>query len=176
MEPEEQVAPQDQETVEVAEETTEETPEMTPEEIAELKRKAEVSSQNFERAKKAEADLKAARENLKTVPSDGLTNKDILFLAKADIHEDDLDEVLDYAKFKKIPVAEAYKHVKPILDTKAEERKTAQATHTKGGARSASKVSAEDLLRKAEQTGELPDSEEGLQEIFRARQARRAKQ
>lgn len=37
---------------------------VTPEEIAELKKRAEVSSQNYERAKKAEAEKKALQEQL----------------------------------------------------------------------------------------------------------------
>ena len=43
----------------------EQTPQSpTPEELAELKRKAEVSFQNFERAKKAEAEAKVLKEQL----------------------------------------------------------------------------------------------------------------
>ena len=39
-------------------------PQLTPEEIADLKHKAEVSSQNFERAKKAEAEKKELEQKL----------------------------------------------------------------------------------------------------------------
>ena len=175
MEPENQdVAEVHETTAEVAEETTQETPTLSAEEIEELKKKAEVSSQNFERAKKAEEDLKKLREKAAT-EQNGLSQQDVLVLAKADIHEDDLDEVIEFARFKKIPIKEALKNptVKGILATKAEERKTAEVTLTRGGQRAASKVSGEDLLAKAERTGELPESEADLQALFKARQARR---
>lgn len=151
---------------------------LSPEEIEELKKKAEASSQNFERLKKAEADLKEAREKLKTStsrPVETLSNKDILFLAKADVHEDDLDEVLEWSKFKKITVSEAHKQLKPSLDVKDEERKSANATQVRSGARGTSKVSGEDLLAKAERTGEVPDDQASMQAIFEARRAARFK-
>lgn len=44
-------------------------PQVSLEELAELKRKAEVSSQNFERAKKAEADKKALEAQLNALQS-----------------------------------------------------------------------------------------------------------
>lgn len=99
---------------------------------------------------------------------DGLSNKDVLYLAKADINEEDLDEVIDYAKLKKIPVAEAHKFMKPILDVRTEERKTAAVTTTRS-ARVTHVTTGDDLLRKAQQTGEIPESTEGLQELFKAR-------
>lgn len=164
-----------QETTEVAAETTE-TSEMTAEQIADLQKKAEASSQNFERAKKAEAELKEARAKLEVkAPSnqDGLSTKDVVYLAKADIHADDVDDVLTYAKKMGVSVSEAHKFFKPILSERAEERKTASASHTKGGARGNSKVSGEELLRKAETTGEVPETAEGMQSVFEARQAKK---
>lgn len=44
-----------------------EEPVLSPEEVAELKKRAEVSSQNFERAKKAEAKEKELQEKVKTL-------------------------------------------------------------------------------------------------------------
>lgn len=135
--------------------------------------KAQELADNYKvRAEKAEAKLKEGAP-LTAKQEDGLSNKDILFLAKADIHEDDMDEVLDWAKFKKVAVSEAYKQMKDVLDVRTEQRKTAQATQTRGGARGASKVSGEDLLSKAEKTGEVPTTDEGMSELFLARQARR---
>lgn len=161
---------------EVAGETTET---LTPEEIADLKKKAGVSSQNFERAKKAEADLKEARKQLEgTVQSkDTLSTMDVLALAKAGIEDDDMDLVTKFAKLQEMTVKDALKDttLKAILDTKAEERRTAATAHTKGGARGTSKVTGEDLLRKAETTGEVPTSTEGMQALFIARRAQRAK-
>lgn len=159
------------ETTEVAD-----TTELTAEQIAELKQKAakadELEGKNkqlFERAKKAEDAAKATVHSQDT----GLSQTDIIFLAKADIHEDDIGEVTELAKLKKIPVSEAYKYLKPVLNERAEERKTAAATQTKGGARGTAKVTGEDMLRKVEATGELPDDPDALMQIAEARLARK---
>lgn len=154
-----------------SEETTSEN-ELTPEQIAELKQKADVSSQNYERAKKAEARAKELEDKLKAkAPSqDQLSQKDVLALAKADIHEDDMDEVIEFAKFKKLPVSEALKNstLKTILNEKTEERKTAAATQMRGGARGAQKTSSEDLLNQA-LAGKVPDDDAGIEALAEAR-------
>jgi hypothetical protein len=117
---------------------------------------------------------KPNKPSIPEAPSqDGLSNKDVLFLAKADIHEDDLDDVIDYARLKKIPVAEAHKFMKPILAERAEERRTAAATRTGSGARGASKATGDDLLRKADQSGEVPESDDGIKALVEARLARK---
>lgn len=104
-----------------------------------------------------------------------LSTKDVLFLAKADIHEDDLGEVLDWAKFKNISVNEAHKQLKGTLSVRAEERRTAEVTQTGKTQRGTSKVTGESLLERAESTGEVPEDEEGLKKLFQARQARKIK-
>src|SRR5690606_10314539 len=51
-----------------------------------------------------------------TAPSqDNLSQKDMFALIKADVHEDDISEVADYAKLKGITVAEALKA--PVVKT-----------------------------------------------------------
>lgn len=177
MDPEEKDAPEVLETPEEEKETPE-TPEeetLTAEQIAELKAKAakadELESKNkqlFERAKKAET----AKTAVPSKDDDALSTRDVLYLAKADIHEDDVNEVLEYAKKMGVSVADAHKHYKPILAERAEERKTAAAAHTRGAARGSSKVAPEDVLRKAER-GEVLDSADDMRAIFAARQARR---
>lgn len=152
------------ETTEVVEETVEEK-------IARLEReKQELEGKNkqlYARVKKTEEPKTAASQEF------SLTEKDRIFLAKADIHEDDLDEVLDRAKSKGISVKDALAQVKPLLDARTEERRTAAATHTKGGARGAAKPTGNDLLEKAERTGEIPDSDDGIQAIAEARLAKK---
>lgn len=156
-----------EEVVEVEETETgdEETP---AEDIEAIKAKAadleQKNKQLFERLKKAEK-----KEEIHT---DNLSNKDVLFLAKADIHEDDLDDVLDMARLKGITVAEAHKFMKPILAERQEERRTASATQTRS-TRGAQKNTGEDFLKKAERTGEIPDSDEALRSIVEARLQRR---
>lgn len=139
----------------------------------------------FARAKKAEGfELKdgkwlkkpeAVVETPKPAPSnqDNLSLQDSRALNK--VEDEDVDDVIEYAKFKNISVADALKTptLSALLATKAEERRTAAAAHTRGGARGSSKVSGEDLLRKAKLTGEVPTSDEGMQELFIARRAQK---
>lgn len=144
-------------------------------ELADLKGKAdrttkaeEIAENQKKRAEKAERDAKGA------APASGdLSQTDVLYIAKADIPEEDLSEVLDYAKATGKSMKDAHAYLKPRLDILAEERKTAAATHTRGGARGASAETGADILRKAETTGEVPDTDEGMQKLFDARLARK---
>ena|ERR1700712_1946952 len=103
----------------------------------------------------------------------GLTAEDALALAKADVEEEDLETVTKWAKSNTMTVKEALKDkdLRLILDGHAEERRTADATNT-GGARGAKKASGDDLLRKAETTNELPDTDEGMDALASARHGR----
>lgn len=106
--------------------------------------------------------------------SSDLSTRDVIALSKANIHEEDIDDVVEYAKFKKISVPEALKsnYIQTTLRERGEERKTASVTQTKGGARGAQKTSGEALLEKAESTGELPTTPEGMTALAEARIAR----
>lgn len=169
-----QDAPEVLETPETVVETVETPAEetQTDEEKEQLKKKLEEiekkNKQLYERLKKAEQ-VPSKVEN-----TDELSSKDLLAIMNASVSEDDLDEVIEFAKYKKISVAEALKNstLKSILSDKASERKTAAATQTRS-ARGTSKVSGSDILAKAERTGEVPDDEEGLNALFQARLARK---
>lgn len=147
-----------------------ESEETQDDDIEAIKKKAEdlekKNRQLYERLKKQE----------KTVPSEtsGLAPKDLLALTKADISVDDFDEVQDYARYKNISIAEALSHntLKSILAERAEERRTAQATQTRS-ARTTAKNTGEDLLRKAQTTGEVPTTDEGLMALAKARLERK---
>jgi hypothetical protein len=165
-------APEVLETQEKAEESTEsnETEDST-EDIVELKRKAALADdlekknkQLYERAKKAESSSKTK--------DSGLGTNDILYLAKADIAPDDVDEVITYANKMGVTISEAHKFYKPILDVRAEERRTSDATQTRG-ARGTAKQTGEDLLQRAERGTETPTTDEGIRALAEARQARR---
>ena len=158
------------------EEPSEESAQETSPEIEALK---EQNKQLFARAKKAEGftlkDGKWVKEpklepkpEVKEEPEaeQGLTSKDVLYLAKADVHEDDIDTVLEWAKFKNISVKDAHGELKGVLATKAEERRSAQVTQTKG-ARGASAPTAEDLLSQASK-GQLPETDEGIEALAAA--------
>ena len=72
--------------------------------------------------------------------------------ALSDVHDDDIEELVDFAKFKNITVAEAKKL--PVMITmlkeNAEKRETAEATST-GGKRGVSETKPEALIEKASQ-------------------------
>ena len=101
-----------------------------------------------------------------------LNPKDVIALSK--VHDDDIDQVMEWSKFKGVSIAEALKDqtLASILSVNEETRKTAQATQTGRTARGATKATGEDLLRKAEQTGEIPDTDEGMRAIIEAKQQR----
>lgn len=103
--------------------------------------------------------------------SDELSQKDFLALARADVHEEDIDYVLKYAKLEGVGVKDALASddLKLILKSKAEHRQTQAAANTKTARPSAKKISDRDILDKAKR-GELP--EPGTPEaeaLFRAR-------
>lgn len=154
-------------------ETPEVEEELSPEQIVDLKKKAEVSSQNFERAKKAEAELKKLRDKpADAAPSSSteLTFKDALAISKADVHEDDVDEVADYAKLKGISISKALQSdvVKAILADKTEKRNTAAATNVTNTRRGPQKITDEALLESA-RGGKLPEGDSDIERLVAAR-------
>lgn len=87
------------------------------------------------RAEKAEAALKDKKPPVDKKADDAsMSTKDFYALNKANVPEEDVDDVLEYAKFKGISVQDALKSsvVKATLAEKSETRRTAQATNTKG--------------------------------------------
>lgn len=161
MDPEEQGGAQTLETeqTEAGTDTNTEAQELTPEQIAELREKAakaddleKKNRQLFERAKKAEA------HKPEPVSEQQLTVKDTLALVNAKIDPDDFDEVVSYAQYRKMPVADALKDatLRVILRERGQERQTAASTHTRGGTRGATKVTPDTVLQRASK-GELPD-------------------
>ena len=171
MNEEEVVTPETSEGNEEITETTTETPEESVEDLkARLAKAEELATNQRIRAEKAETKAKQTKE----VKSD-LSNQDLLFLAKSDVHEEDMDELLDYAKFKKVSVKEAHQMMQGLLKVRADERRTANATQVKGGTRGTSKVSGEELLARAQATGEVPEDEAGMQALFIARRAAKMK-
>jgi len=127
------------------------------EELAKAKELAENYKIRAEKAEKGKKEEKTSE----------LSTKDILYLAKADIHEDDMNDVLEWAKFKNISVQEAHKQLKGTLDVRAEERKTAAASNT-GTSRPGTQVSGESLLEKAKE-GQLPEKDEDIDKLVEAR-------
>lgn len=149
-------------TVENTETTVEETQEESVEEVKARLAKAEELANSYKvRAEKAE---KKAKESIQVESKVGeLSSKDIIAINRANIHEDDLDEVVDYAKYKKISISEALKSnvVTTLLKDRAEHRKIAQGTNTGTAKRSSVKITDEEVLNKAAQNM-LPEDPELL--------------
>lgn len=134
--------------------------------------KAEKLAKNYKiRAEKAEKKTKGNKPQGSSQQSQNLSLKDSMALINAKVHEDDVDDVVKYAKFEKISVAQALKSpiVRTLLADKVEKRKTAQATHTGSARRTTTKATDDSILDAARTKGELPESEEDYGKMFRAR-------
>ena len=97
-----------------------------------------------------------SKETKETKPNgESLTAKDAIALR--DIHEEDLDYLLGEAKLRGKSISELKKdpYMKIILQTRAEERKTAEATATVPTHKS--KSNGEDLLKKADEYKLTPE-------------------
>lgn len=130
---------------------------------------SEREKQLYARLKKAEKELKEKKEakpekKAPAVQANGLSTADIIALTRANIEDDDIDEVLEYAKFRKISVSEALKSsvMKATLSERAEERKSAQAVYTGGGTRRAGGSISDERLMADAQKGIMPESESDL--------------
>lgn len=99
-----------------------------------------------------------------------LTPKDLYVLMKNDIDEEDIPDVEDYARARKITIKEALKSpvLKGILSEKKEIRETAAATHRGSSKRGSTKLTDEKLLSDAKK-GILPESEEDIERLWELR-------
>lgn len=142
--------------------------------------KAKELAENYKiRAEKAEkASKKGNSEGEKTPKNKGneeMSPRDIIALTNANIADEDIDVVLDYAKFKKISVAEALKSsvVKATLAENEEHRKTAAATNTGTGRRGVQQKS-EDVLLSEFKSGKVPETDDEMERLALARMKARA--
>lgn len=119
-------------------------------------------------------DKKPEDTTINNTSNDGLSQADVITLARTNIPEEDIKEVLDYAKFKNISVAEALKSsvVKATLAEKEESRKVAEATNTGAGRRGSGRISDESLLENSRK-GILPDSDSDLERLALLRKGKR---
>ena len=100
---------------------------------------------------------------------DSMSNYSIKDLrALQNVHDDDVDRVVKFAKLEGISIAEAKENsdMKAILRNRDEERKTAEAANTGGGKRGSSKISGKALLQKAEESGEIPESDAEMDKML----------
>lgn len=99
-----------------------------------------------------------------------LSMKDSFALAKANVEEDDIEDIADYANLKKITISEALKSnfVKGLLAEKAEFRKSQEASTTPNAKRGTPKVTDDVILENARK-GKLGESEDDIKALFKAR-------
>lgn len=154
------------------------------ESIEDLKAKLEEERQAREKADKNYNDQriraeKAERNGKVVAPKPlekkgDLSTKDLYALMNAKVAEEDVDEVVEYAKFKKIEVKDALNSsvVKTLLADKAEMRRTAEATSTGSTRRSSGKVSDDTLVNNASK-GVMPDSDDEIERLISARRQRK---
>jgi len=124
--------------------------------------KAEAESKELKAKVEVESSKKLEEEELPKKPQENETPKNEYSLqdirALGDVHDDDVESVVEWAKFKKISIAEAKKtsEIQTLMREKTEERATAEAANTGGGKRVTSKTTIKELLKKAEK-GDLAD-------------------
>lgn len=157
--------------------TEESTEEVTEQEVdwkAEALKMKEIADNQRIRAEKAESKIKTEKsqtqtKEIKSVNAE-LSTIDIIALTKANIETEDIQEVLDYAKFKNISISEALKSpiVKATLSEKAEQRNVALATNTGGAKRTSGRVSEETLVANAAK-GNLPESDADIDRLIKAK-------
>lgn len=123
---------------------------------------------------KATSSKPTAPVEKKETQTEQLSVKDSYALVKADVNEEDIEDVLEYAKFKKIPVAEALKSsvVKSMLAEKDEFRKSQEASTTANTRKAQPKITPDVILENA-QKGKLGESEDDIKALFNARFTRK---
>ncbi len=161
--------PVDEATLEPQEVPEEDTPEEESVEDlrARLAKAEEIAENQRIRAEKAES----AKKVEKPAKNVDLSAADIVAITKANIEPEDIEDVLEYARFKKIPLHEAIKSsvVKATLAEKAEHRKSAAALSTGPARRGTTAVPEEALLSNARTTGALPESDADINRLVQAR-------
>lgn len=142
----------------------------------EVSEKATKNEELYKNAKiRAEKAEKGKKEEKPTPQGDDLSPKDWMYLAKADVHDDDIDRVVKFSKLEGITVQEALKHsdLKAILSSRAEARKSAEAISVKPSSRGAQKPNPEVIVAEAAK-GKIPQAgTPEAEELFWARRGGR---
>lgn len=113
-----------------------------------------------ERMRKAGIDPETGEkiDSKESTKSPNMDLKDIRALQ--DVHDDDIEEVIEFSKFKKISVAEAKRHpaVQSLLKTRVEERASALAASTQVSRRNNANSSGA-ILNKVKNQEDMSDEE-----------------
>jgi len=159
---EETVEQEDIETPAEEEETSEQPQESLEERLARFeKERNELEEKNKKLYARLKKEEKPKEEPKETPPASEkrLSDEDLLYLSRADIHDDDLPDVREYAEKMGKSIKEAHKFLTPVLERKAEERKAAEATNTNRSPRGSNKPKGADLLSQAHR-GQLPSEDD----------------
>lgn len=127
-------------------------------EIKGLSKNKELADNYKTRAEKAEGELKKKKPTEEPKTDGDLSSMDTIAIINAKVSSEDIEDVVEYAKFKKITVVEALKSsiVKTMLEEKEEKRKSAEATSTGKARAGQGKVSDETVLSNMAK-GDVPE-------------------
>ena len=126
-----------------------------------------------EELKKNGAKPQTPKEDKKDEPN--LTTQDTIALAKADVSDEDMDEIISHAKFKGISVRDALKtpYIKAYMAEQQEFRKTADAANAGTGRRVTNKLTPDTLVKDLSE-GKVPEKgTKAAEELFWARRGGR---
>lgn len=143
-------------------ETTENEEEESSIDVEALKKENETLKAQKEHWRKKAEDKAKVEPPKETKAETGLTAEDVLaFTGEGITHKEDVELARQWAKNSGRPVGEILSDetFKAVLGVKQEQRKTASATQTKGGARGVGKVSDGELVKKMEKGEVLPEDE-----------------
>jgi hypothetical protein len=116
--------------------------------------------------KRYEKDAKQAKEAKKETPAESdnevkLSTSEMLALVKAEVADEDIEEIMEYAKFKKISIKEAINsnYIKTTLKEKAEMRKSQELAYSGTSRKGTQSVSPTAVYEKAKHGGTLSEAE-----------------
>lgn len=181
--PEEQQEQQNNEEEEQTEETEEQSEESSEESGDNLKKTIAIQEsllkrEGFEKDENGKWVKKDTQEQPQeessSEQSEELSQRDLVALIKADVHEDDFDDVQKAANLLGKSVSEALKDdmVQDILKRRVEHRQTAQASNTGAQRPSQKTKTSEEIMREASE-GKIPETDEEAEELFWARKGRK---
>jgi chromatin segregation and condensation protein Rec8/ScpA/Scc1 (kleisin family) len=157
-------------TLDEEEETIESLHAKLDEERAAREKAEKIAEDRKVRAEMAEKEAKKASKPVPAPKKTGeLSTMDAITLMKANVDEDDIEEITNYANYKGISIREALKDnvVKSMISDRTEQRKTAEATNTGSSRRTTNKVSDDSLMQNAK-AGRMPESDSDIERLAEA--------
>jgi hypothetical protein len=127
------------------------------------------------RAEKAEEKPNKPTTTAKKDDDSNLSSVDTIAIIKANVHEDDIEEVIKASKLLGKSISETLKDstFKTILNTREEERKTAEATNTNTAKPGTKQVSGDELKQNLSK-GQVPEKgSKEAEDLFWARRGGR---